>query len=38
VPAEQVPLWGVTGNVVRYEYDPRVTDASRDRVFAFFAG
>jgi len=35
VPARQVPLWGVAGNVVRMEYDPRVTDDSRDRAFAF---
>ena len=35
IPARQVPLWGVAGNVVRMEYDPRVTDDSRDRAFAF---
>ena len=35
IPARQVPLWGVPGNVVRMEYDPRVTDNSRDRAFAF---
>ena len=33
----QFPLWGVAGNTVRYEYDPRVTDDSRDRIFSFFA-
>ncbi|MBV9832789.1 MAG: dienelactone hydrolase family protein [Alphaproteobacteria bacterium] len=37
VPGRQVPLWGVAGNTVRYEYDPRVADDSRERVFAFFA-
>lgn len=37
VPARQVPLWGVPGNVVRMEYDPRVTNDSRDRAFAFIA-
>jgi dienelactone hydrolase len=37
VPARQVPLWGVAGGYVRMEYDPRVTDDSGDRAFAFIA-
>lgn len=35
VPGRQVTQWGIPGNVVRFEYDPRVTDDSRDRAFAF---
>jgi dienelactone hydrolase len=37
VPARQVPLWGVSSSYVRMEYDPRVTDDSRDRTFAFIS-
>ena len=37
IPARQTPLWGVAGHTVRNEYDPRVTEDSRDRAFAFVA-
>jgi dienelactone hydrolase len=37
VPARQTPLWGVAGHSVRNEYDPRVTEDSRNRVFAFLS-
>ena len=37
VPPRQVSQWGIPGNMVRFEYDPRVTDDSRDRAFSFIA-
>ena len=37
LPGRQVPHWGVPGNTVRMEYDPRATEDSRDRAFAFMS-
>lgn len=36
IPARQVPHGNIPGHFVRMEYDPRVTEDSRDRAFAFF--
>ncbi len=37
VPAKRVPEFGIPGGYARMEYDPRVTDDSRDRAFSFMS-